>query len=222
MNTFWEKVAEKKESIRFYQSTSYSPYCEFSQNWIEEKDGTIKLGINSFYRYDSIMQSLFSLKGIEESWREWLFDIYMHYLTELEYRTGVTIQEVQVRKYWNDLERGIYGQRVKDIFISLSSDDKYYISHTLWKQSKSRETVYKFADVLVTILNGGSVYKNKWNEKQLLFYLNEHENEESKAKVELLQQLFQPLGYNLRILWENHFAVLGEEQTTIIDEIELL
>lgn len=222
MDRFWEKVAEKKENIRFYQSTSYSPYSEFSQNWMNEKEGIIKLGINSFYRYESIMQSLFSLTGIEERWREWIFDIYMHYLTELEYRTGVTIQEFEVRKYWNDLEKGIYGQKVKNIFDSLSSDNKYYISHTLWKQSKSRENVYKFADVLVTVLNGGIVYKNKFNEKQLLLYLNERENENSKDKIELLQQLFQPLGYNLRILWENHFAVLGEERTMIIDEIELL
>lgn len=222
MNRFWEQVAERKANIRFYQSVSYSPYSEFSQNWMKEEEGIVQLGINSFYRYDSIMQPLFSRKGIEKKWREWLFDIYMHYLTILEYRTGMTIQEFQVRKYWDDLEKGIYGERVKDIFDSLSNNHKYYISHTLWRQSESRETVDKFAEVLVTVLNDGIIYKNKWNEKQLLLYLNESKNEESLAKVELLQQLFQPLGYNLHILWENHFAVLGEEQTMIIGELELL
>ena len=31
-----------------------------------------------------------------------------------------------------------------------------------------------------------------------------------------------PLDYRVRIFWENHFAVLGEAQTTLIDEIEIL
>ena len=222
MEKFWQRVAENKENIRFYQSNSYSPYSEFSQNWMKEEHGITQLGINGFYRYDGIMQSLFSGDKINRKWKEWLFDIYMHYLTEIEYRTGLTIQEFQVRRYWNDLERGIYGDEIKEIFVTLSSDNKYYIAHTLWRQSESRESVDKFAEALVTVLNCGIVYKNKWKQKQLLFYTNVKKNDKDMAKLKLVQQLFQPLGYSLHVLWEHHFAVVGEEQTMTIDEIELL
>ncbi len=222
MDKLWKVVAENKDKVRFHQSTSYSPYSECLPKWMEMQEGIIKIGINGFYRYDNIMHPLFKNGRITKKYQDWLFDIYMHYLTDIEYRRGVTVQELQVRRYWNYLEKGIYGERIRSLFNSLSTDNKYYISHTLWRQAESKESVDKFADVMVTVLNGGIVYKNKLNEKQLLLYLNEKKNEDSLLKIEVIQQLFQPLGYTLHVFWENHFAVLGEEQTTIIDEMELL
>ena len=41
-------------------------------------------------------------------------------------------------------------------------------------------------------------------------------------KINLLVQLFQPLGYTLRIFWDKHFAVVGQAQTMKTDGIELL
>lgn len=222
MDKMWKIIAEKKDNVRFCQNASYSPYSESSLKWMVQEEDVIKIAINSFYRFDGIMQPLFKEDRLTKEYQDWIFDIYMHYLTELEYRGGVTIQELHVRKYWKALENGSYGDKIRCLFNLLSSEKKYYISHMLWKQEETRETVNKYAEALVTILNGGIVYKNKLNEKQLLFYLNEKKSEDSLSKIEMIQQLFQPLGYTLHVFWENHFAVVGEEQTMIIDEMELL
>lgn len=222
MEDFWNRVLRDKENIRFYQAASYSPYSEYSRNWMEEENGITKLSINSFYRYDAIMQPLFGNKMVDKKRREWIFDLYMHYLTELEYRNGATVQEYAVKGFWKQLEDGAYGENLKSIFLNLTDDARYYIAHTLYRQHETRESVDKFTDVLVTVLKNGIVYKDEQNKKRLLFYINAKKNDEDEDKIFLVQQLFMPLGYELRVFWEYHFAVLGEEQTMMIDEIELL
>ncbi len=221
MEEFWKRVNKNKDNIRFHQAASYSPYSEFSGNWIEEKEQT-HLHVNSFYRYDAIMQPLFGNKGIDKRKQEWIFDLYMHYLTELEYRTGTTRQELEIRQIANRLKDGIYGTEIQSAFEALTDEEQYYVTHMLYRQHTTRESVDKCADVLVTVLGDGIVYKNKNKEKQLMLYINKRKNEQDIRKIELICELFMPLGYDLRVFWENHFAVIGENQTMTIEEIELL
>lgn len=222
METFWQRVSEEKENIRFHQAASYSPYSEFSRNWIKEEQGIVQLSVNAFYRYDEIMESLFSSKNITKEQQNRIFDIYMHYLTELEYRNGVTKQELEIKMLHRELASGRYGELVKASYCQLGKDEKYYVSHMLYQQKETRESVDKCADVLVTVLHDGIVYKNENNKKQLLLYINKRENEKDKAAIDMICELFLPLGYELRVFWENHFAVIGETQTMLINEIELL
>ena len=66
------------------------------------------------------------------------------------------------------------------------------------------------------------LYKNKCREKQILLYVSNNENTEDAEVIALVQELFLPLGYELDIFWEKHFAVIGQEQTMQLDEIKLL
>ncbi len=222
MEDFWKRVKKQKENIRFRQAINYSPYSEFAGDWMEEQGEITRMSINSFYRYDSIMQPLFGNKEVDKRWQEWLFDLYMHYLTELEYRTGTTRQELEMRELATDLQKGIYGVSVREGYKELTEEEQYYIVHTLYRQRITRESVEKCADVLVTVLEDGILYKNREREKQLLLYLNKKENDKDVKKIGLICELFLPLGYDLRVFWENHFAVIGEKQTMTVDGIELL
>lgn len=223
MEHFWRTVKEGKDKVRFYQAEVYSPYSEAAIDGIKKtEDQIIQITMNGFYRYDSIMQALFRKKMVTEKQQKWIFDIYMHYLTELEYRSGVTYQEYLLRSYWSDIEEGCYGDELKDAFSGLTEDEKYIIANSLYQQSNTGESVERFTDTLVAVLHNGIVYKNELNEKELYFYINNKKNEVDISKISLVQQLFQPIDYELRIFWEQHFAVLGEEQTMQIGEIELI
>ena len=68
----------------------------------------------------------------------------------------------------------------------------------------------------------GIIYKNKLDDKELYLYMNRKNNHTDEEQIEMIEKLFLPLDYRVRIFWENHFAVLGEAQTTLIDEIEIL
>ena len=82
--------------------------------------------------------------------------------------------------------------------------------------------IQRRADVMVRTLEKGIVYKNKCREKQILLYVSNNENTEDAEVIALVQELFLPLGYELDIFWEKHFAVIGQEQTMQLDEIKLL
>lgn len=222
MLDFWHRTIDNKEKVRYQQAKVYSPYCEASKNSIKEERGITYLSVNGFYRYSAIMEPLFAKRGVSEEHKGWLYDIYMHYLTILEWRRGINCQEYEINKVRKELEAGKYGESIAETYELLPREDKYYIAHMLYQQQKTRESIIKFSDVLVAVLNNGIVYKNQNQEKQVLFYINSKENIKENKIIDMICELFLPLGYELRVFRETHFGVFGEEQTMRIDEIELL
>lgn len=222
MLEFWKRTVDNQENIRFTQVTEYSPYCEASRKWIKEEGEITYLSVNAFYRYSEIMEPLFIKEDISMQLKNWLFDIYMHYLTILEWRSGVTVQEYEIQKIRVALEMGEYGQDISDTYMKLENEKKYYIAHMLYQQENTKESITKFADVLVNILQDGIVYKNRNDEKQILFYINKKENLRENNIIQMICNLFLPIGYDLRVFRETHFGVMGENQTMKIGEIELL
>lgn len=221
MEEFWS-IAKKREKVRYAQASSYSPYSEFSGNWKEQKGDITYLSFNSFYRYDQIMQPMFaeSVKDVDE--RDWLFDIYVHFLVELEYLNGATVKEFETHTCIREVLRGTYGQRIAATFQMCSDREQYFLADMLVKQQKTKESVEKYGKVLVEMMPNGILYKDKYNTKQLLLYVNQKENQKDKERIEMLNELFCPLGYELRVFWDKHFAVLDEAQTMELGEIELL
>lgn len=68
----------------------------------------------------------------------------------------------------------------------------------------------------------GIIYKNELDDKELYLYMNRKNNHTDEEQIEMIEKLFLPLDYRVRIFWDNHFAVLGEAQTLVIGEIEIV
>ncbi|MBO4749966.1 MAG: hypothetical protein J5546_06570 [Lachnospiraceae bacterium] len=222
MEDFWNLSTKNKDKVRYRQSRSYSPYSEFFSDWRTQKDGLTYLSINAFYRFDEIMEPLFHASSITDAQREWLFDVFMHYLIELEFRSGTTKADVDVHLMMDEIKNGRYRNDMAEIFRELSNKEQYYIAHMAVKQEETGASVLKFAEALSVMLENAIVYKNKHQEKTLLLYVGKRQNAADQRKIDLITELFAPLGYNLTVFWEKHFAVLEEKQTMEIDEIELL
>lgn len=223
MRDRYPKMQEEKSKIRFRQAESYSPYCELCVNGSRQlPNGATEISINGFYRYDSIMQPLFKNKTMSAQQKEWLFDIYMHYLAEVECRRGGTYQDYGMWRLWIDIEKGMYGKEVTRCFDKLTDMEQDIIVHALFFQQNTGESVERFAETLMEILQAGVIYKTELKKKELYIYIGDKKNEDDITKIYVVQQLFQPIGYDLRIFWEDHFVVWGEEQTMRLDEIELL
>lgn len=222
MEDFWNRAARDKNSIRYRQAKSYSPYSEFFGQWREEKNDLTYLTFNAFYRFDSIMEPLFSSTEVAQEQKEWLFDLIIHYLIEVEFRGGASQKEYGIHGMMAQIAEGEYGQDIKRRYLALDDKERYYIAYMLLKQRKTGASVEKYSEVLATLLEKGIVYKNKLEVKELLLYVGKKENESDAQKIKLANELFQPLGYRLKVFWDKHFAVFGEKQTMQIDEIELL
>lgn len=221
MEEFW-KAARKRENVRYEQAASFSPYSEFSGNWKEEKGDITSLSFNGFYRYEPIMRQLFTDDFKDDFIKNWFFDIYVHYLVELEYLSGATYGEFQVQGIMRQIAMGEYGERIQRTYKTLSEEKQYFVANMLVNQHKTGASVEKYSKALVEVMSYGIVYKDKYNEKQLLFYVGQKESEEDRNRIEMITELFCPLGYQLRVFWDRHFAVLEQSQTMQMGEIELL
>ena len=222
MESFWNRSARDKENIRYLQAKSYSPYSEFFGEWMEEKRGITYLTFNAFYRFDDIMEELFGDLEILHDHRDFLFDLYVHCLVEMEFRSGMTQREFAVHDCMGRIAGGKYGEAVAERFLLLDKKEKYYVAHAMLRQEETGASVEKYSEVLTTLLGNAIAYKNKLNVKELLLYVGAKENDKDLKKIEMAQELFQPLGYRLRVFWDRHFSVLDENQTMEIGEIELL
>ena len=147
MEELWNTISRDKDKIRYHQAESYSPYSEYAMNGIQQTpDGITHITMNSFYRYDRIMQPLFGNQNISEKHREWLFDIYMHYLTALTYKSGVTYQEYEVRQRWSAIEWGEYGEQIRSIYTNVQFAKVLYCTFSLAAAKKRRISKYLYRD----------------------------------------------------------------------------
>lgn len=222
MEEFWNRAARDKGKIRYQQARSFGPYSEFLGDWMEEKQGLTYLTFNAFYRFDGIMEALYGEMPMRAELRELLFDLYAHYLIELEFRSGLTRREYDIHNLMKRMEEGEYGETAAELFLSLSAKEKYYVAHMMLHQEKTGASVEKYVDALTTLLGNSIAYQNKFHTKELLLYVGNRENEGDQKKILLINELFQPLGYCTKVFWDKHFAVLDEKQTMEIGEMELL
>ena len=199
-----------------------SPYIEADRRDITKmEDGVCQIRINGMYRFADVICPLLQADDVDEKLRAWLFDVFLHYLTCIAYREGFSVHEYKVRQNMQALEKGCYGAEICRLYRNLGMDEKYYINDGLYRQANTRESVLLFAEMLVKIVGFGTVYKNLLEKDEVLYYAGKRKDKETEEKIRLVRLLFLPLGYTLRIFWETHFGVLGEEQTMELGAIEL-
>lgn len=120
MNTAWEVVLQAKEQgidpqiLKFSPNCNSGPYREtgFTDLNIQEL-GETAVEINPLYRFTHIFAELLDV-NLEElpKARELLFDVFLHYQTQLDLRSGLTKSEYYIRAVLKDLLAGIYGEAV--------------------------------------------------------------------------------------------------------------
>lgn len=220
MKKIWEFLQENQEKIRYQQTEYFSPYYEVSKESIRKENKTYQVNFNSFYRYEEVFEYLFDL-DINPKYQQLLFDCIMHYLISEEFRLGITKEEYYIRNYWKNIQRGIYGKNVQNVFGTLSKEKKHLIAATLYKQSKVNPSVYLFATALTSVMDNCVVYRNKIVPMEILVYIKGMGTRDAKSTVMAVKELFLPLKYTLRIFNGQHFGVIQADQTLEIDQIEI-
>ena len=222
MEELWKTVRCSKDNIRFAQKMPASPYIEADRRDITQtQDGVRHIKINGLYRFEDIIKPLMQAENVSEDLRAWLFDVWMHYLTCIAYRGGFSRHEYEVRQFMTSMENGTYGSEVCRLYTKLDFDGRYLIADGLHKQHNTKESVMRFAKILVKLTGCGTVYKSLMHSEEVMYYAGKCQDKETEEKIRLVQLLFLPMGYTLRIYWQTHFGVFGEEQTMQIGAIEL-
>lgn len=222
MKEIWNRIIQEQSSVRYRQSEFFSPYCESVVGSIKKQtDGTDRITMNTFYRYDDIFIPLFARDDIDESTRDWLLDCMMHLLARLELRNGADRHEYELRVIRNELLAGKYGARIKELFKKLSGDSQYIAAHMLRQQEQCGESIGLFARALTSIIKDGVVYKSEVNPKELLLYLGKAKNEQNEIEIAFAEEAYMPFDYSLRVFWDHAFGIMEDDRCMQIGRIEI-
>lgn len=230
MNYIWEMLLKledtsiQKENVFFKQATEYSPYYEqaflcMNQQTIEEQ----VVEINSLYRFNAIFSELLS-PYLEESEviKDYLFDILIHYLVEIDLRHGLSKKEYYIRRLKQSIEEGEYGLAAIKSFNKIQAKHQMILCEMMLTQFQSGTSIALFAKVIKAIFPGAIVYKKQSKEKQILVYIGETPTKTLENTVWFILETFLPLDFKIRLFWEHHFAIMDVEETLKLGAIEII
>lgn len=229
MNYIWDVLLRAKqqgispEKIRFILAKHYSPYMEISfEDLNTKKLEELEVEINPYYRFYSIFKDLFHIDFKEElELREVLLDVLMHYLASIDLKQGLCKSEYYRKFIANDLQSGIYGQRIAHVFKTMPYAEKNALLDGILMLYKTGVSQLIFRKIMGAIFKRSYIYQNQDAKDELLIYIGERKSEINKNKLQMICEIFLPLHTRLSIYWEYHFCIMEVPETSILDEIAL-
>lgn len=221
MNYIWEFMQNKEKEIHFKQSESFSPYYEMTPEIKNENEYIQTVVYNSLYRFEHIFMPLFSKETPRKAWEEKLFDILTYMLVSQELKSGYSRKEYKIRNVMEQMEIGSYGKIIKVGYEKLTLMQKHKLACYMVEQSNTRASAALYGKALMGLWNTGVVYKDSLNSKVLLVYAGEKKKDELQNILFLVNEIFLPLDYKVRVFWQSHFAILEKEETLKYENIEI-
>lgn len=228
MNYVWDLIIKAKQlniplkNIKFLAAKSYSAYMELSDKYLNFNKVENEVEVNPYYRFYEIFKDMFNINNNSDTeFREVLFDIAMHFLAEIDVMQGMNKREYYIRFIIEDIERGIFGEEIKDKFALFDKEEKNIIAHNILKLYITAEALYLLKDTIRKIFKNSTIYVNYEKKDELLFYIPYTRNDINEAKVDLIKEFFLPIKFHTEIYWKDHFGIIGVEETMKIDSIAL-
>lgn len=221
----WEYFLDRaEEDIHFEQAEKWNPYSEI----VMLKDKTCIF--NTMFRYEKIFLPYLEKYGIPSTQREKiLFDICAHFLALVDVQKGCTYRELQRRKYEENIEEGLYGNSISQIYRDLPIKKKHIIMHYLELQHRIANdgncdsvNIFIFQNVVLHLLESGVFYKDRCHKDNYILYVGLAKDENREKLIVMTKELFLPLSCRVEVLWDKHFGILGEQQTLCLGNVRLM
>lgn len=227
MNYTWEvaltadRCGMPRENVRYVPVLDGSPYMEVSMEYINDsrvRNSVVQ--INPLYRFAEEFAHMFdvNLEGHEQT-RGLVFDVFMHYITQLDLRQGLSRQEFFLRYFLADLLNGVFGERARESLGSFAKEELRLLLQFILKVYECGSSMTLFTEVIRYIYPGSIVYINNDVVRQVLIYIGQKETQKEQNKIQLLQDMFLPVNYEVYLFWEHHFGIMDVDNTMILDEM---
>ncbi len=227
MNYLWDfiikaqKLEIPKKNIQFSKAKTYSPYMELSHENINFSKIENQIEINPYYRFYEIFKDLFPIDEKEDiELRNALFDILIHFLTNMDLHQGMNKREFYLQFILEDIEENVFGKSIKEKMKAFNRKEKNILLDQILKLYETKEALYLFKETMKKIFKKVMVYTSEEKDEILLF-IGDERNEKNEEKLDLIKEFFMPIKFHLEIYWKNHFGILGVEETMKIDELAL-
>lgn len=132
---------------------------------------------------------------------------------------GLSKRDIYVQKLRCDLLDGEFGGTAARVIQSLSDDRQRVVASMLLAQYETGSSLLMYRKAMTFFYPDAMLYQLKENPEQILLYLGLVHAD--RQIVQMLEDLFLPLQYQVRIFWTKHFGVWGVDATLVLDEIEI-
>lgn len=226
MNYIWELAirAERQgysiKDLTFLMAEVYSPYMELSLSELNKTEVPKFVEINPYYRFYAIFKDLFEPDDFEaEELRKTLFDIIIHFLSKIDRLQGMNKTEYYMNFIIADLERGTFGEQIRESFIFFKSSERNIIARNIYRMYKTGQMLHLLKDTVGQVFNRSIIYVNYEVKDELLFFLDYQKTIQNEKKLTLITEIFLPVRFRIEVYWNYHFGVIDNDATMVIDNI---
>jgi len=228
MNYVWDvlikaiQYQEPLKNIIFKNGEDLSPYMEINDQYINTEKIKGEIEINPYYRYYSIFKNLYDPNYIRDrEFRDKLLDLVIHFLADIDRFQGMTKEEYYKDYILDDIEAGIFGEKVKVNFYIFNIIEKNIIAENIYKMYNTGEIIFFLKKVIKKIYPNTNFYTNKNLGNVILLYLDYNKTRENVKKLELIKQMFLPIEFQIDEYWDSHFGVIGVFNTVRIGQMSI-
>jgi len=231
MNYIWETLlkADKqkihRKKIKFIKPEICSPYMEIA---CEDLNAVLlpennMVEVNEYYRFYEVFKDLFNI-NVEESreLREVLLDILLHYLGELDLKKGLCKTEFYKDFLMKDILNKAFGEKLASNINYFEKEECDALLNGLITLYKTGVSLQLFNKIVRNVFKKSIVYSNKEKPKNMYIYLGEVKTEEFENKIDFILDTFLSIDMKPLIFWDQHFGILGLNNTMKNDEIVMV
>ncbi|MFJ8462013.1 MULTISPECIES: iron-dependent peroxidase [Lysinibacillus] len=228
MNYIWDLLIKaedeglSKKDIYFNLAKTYSPYMELSPQLLNAQYVEQHVEVNPYYRYFEIFNNLFhpdNTTNIE--FRDYLFDIALHFLAEIDRMQGMNKREFFIRFILKEIEANVFGNLVRDNIHAFTKKEQEIVVLNMLRLYQTGEEIYLLKDTLKRLFKHCIIYVKSEEQDELLLYIPQKQTEQNQRKVQLVQEIFLPIGFHIEVYWQYHFGIMDAEETMKLDRIVL-
>lgn len=222
MSYIWEKYSE---DAKYHISGDVCPYIE-----VFDSDG-LRIGVNPLIRFSQIFNSTFEsdegsfvfdtlLELLGGECVEKIVDVIFHYLAQLDKTKGLDLNQRMIEKISEEIDKGLWGEKAKDLVGKMTTDDKEKILHVLCYRVQNDNQSY-FMEAIGRAFSVSSLCFDKKTNKNYLF-IGMEESDYNVNKLELIKLFFWSINRDLTVIWKYHYGIIGCDDTMHINEIQIV
>lgn len=215
------------ETVEFKVSEEISPYFEMNEDIINQDMSKKILEVNPYLRFFDIFYHLSEININKDKlnlkcllFKDDFENKALLYLRKLDFIKGTTVLDLYCEKLISEMEKGIYGGNLKKYIQEISEKDREIIALGIVKRIFYEYEEFKILKIIINnFFKDNIIYRNLDNENKIILYLNYKRNKQNMYRMKIVKELFLPLGFKLKIYWNNHFGIINLDEVFKIEKM---
>ncbi len=228
MNYIWDLLIRAedegfaKKDIQFHLAKDFSPYMELSPQLLNAQHLEQQVEVNPYYRYYEIFKNLFHPDNMNDlELREYFLDFVLHFLAEIDRMQGMNKREFSIQFILREIDANVFGNTVRDNMHAFTKKEKEMVVLNILRLYQTDDEIYLLKDTMKRLFKHCMIYVKSEEQDELLLYIGQKKSELNEMKVRLVQEIFLPVNFQTEVYWQNHFGIIGAEETMKLDRIAL-